>query len=226
MLIATYCTPSHAAMANRFVLGTMHRAGFGGVVICAEEQQLCPSGVFEQPGFREASADKLRFLSGMPADGRAMLFVDADVVLFPGLAEWCEQILADKPDNWIGLQDDVVQWCTGVMLFRRTTAVLDWFRFVYQMCVFADMNDQAGWHALRLAAKNWPVHCETLPQNVIGNYAYMTGGAGVWDGGSLTSLPDGCLLWHANWCVGVERKTRMLELVMASETSEVAAPGG
>jgi hypothetical protein len=225
MLVATYCSPSHADMANRFVLGTMHRAGFGGVVVYADEDQVCPSGVFESLGFRAAAAEKLRFLSGMPCDGRPMLFVDADVVMFPNLAVWCSQMLEDKPSNWIGLQDDIKQWCTGVLLFRRTPAVLDWFRFVYQVCVFADLNDQDGWHSLRMSAKNWPVECEVLPHNVVSNYASVTGGQSIWNGENF-AVPEGCLLWHANWCVGVERKTRMLEYVMASETSRVATASG
>jgi hypothetical protein len=225
VLIATYCSPSHADMANRFVLGTMQRAGFGGVVLCAEEQQLCPSGVFEAAGFREASAEKLRFLASMPADDRPLLFVDADVVLFPGLAEWCESTLEHKPDNWIGLQDDVVQWCTGVLLFRRTRPVLEWFRFVHDLCLFCNMNDQAGWHSLRMSAQNWPVQCEAMPHDVISNYAWVTGGKDVWDGQRFT-LPDGCRLWHANWCVSVDRKTHMLEQVLASETFDVPSVTG
>jgi hypothetical protein len=225
MLIATYFTPSHTEMANRFVLSRTAAAGFGGVVCVAEELQLCPTGLFESEGFREASAEKLRFLASMPADGRPMLFVDADVALFPGLAAWCEETLADKPGNWIGLQDDIVQWCTGVILFRRTREVLDWFDFVYRTCVFANMNDQAGWHALRLCACNWPVQCEVLRHDVISNYAWITGGEGLWNGQPLT-LPDACLLWHANWCVSVERKTRMLEQVTTQETSEVPAVTG
>jgi len=212
-------------MANRFVLGTMQRAGFGGVVLCAEYQQLCPSGVFEAAGFREASAEKLRFLASMPADDRPLLFVDADVVLFPGLAQWCESTLADKPANWIGLQNDIKQWCTGVMLFRRSRAVLDWLRFVYDLCVFCNMNDQAGWNSLRPVAKKWPVQCEVMSHDVISNYAWVTGGKAVWDGEGF-SLPDGCLLWHANWCVGVHRKVEMLEQVLASETSDVPAATG
>lgn len=225
MLIATYCSPSHAEMANRFVFGTMHQAGFGGVLVCAEEQQVCPNGVFESPGFHAVAADKLQWLANMPADGRPILFVDADVVLFPGLAEWCEQVLEDKPGNWIGLQEDVIQWCTGVLLFRRTREVLDWLRFVYELCVLVDLNDQDGWHSLRMSAKHWPVQCEALPHNIISNYAWVTNGTSVWNGESFV-LPDGCLLWHANWCVGVERKTRMLELVMQAETSQVASATG
>lgn len=225
MLIATYFTPSHTDMANRFVLSRTASAGFGGVVCFADELQVCESGVFESPGFREASAEKLRFLGSMPADGRAMLFVDADVVLFPGLADWCEATLADKPTNWIGLQDDIAQWCTGVILFRRTREVLDWFMFVYRACVFANLNDQNGWHELRNAATNWPVRCETLPHDVISNYAWVTGASGLWNGQKFT-LPDNCLLWHANWCLGLERKMQMLEQVASLETSQVPTVTG
>lgn len=212
-------------MANRFVLGTMHRAGFGGIVLAAEEQQLCPTAVFRQPGFAAAAAEKLRFLSGLPANGQPMLFCDADVVLFPGLAEWCENVLAGRPENWIGLQDDIVQWCTGVMLFRCTRPVLEWFRFVYDFCVLAELNDQDGWHSLRLAAKRMPVECEILPSDVIANYASVSGGDGVWTGQRF-AMPPACRLWHANWCVGVERKYELLEYVMNAETSEVVAASG
>ena len=225
MLIATYFTPSHTELANRFVLSRTVLAGFGGVVCFADELQVCESGVFESPGFREASAEKLRFLGSMPADNRPMLFVDADVVLFSGLADWCEATLADKPSNWIGLQDDVLQWCTGVILFRRTREVLDWFMFVYRACVLANLNDQSGWNELRTAATNWPVQCEVLPHDVISNYAWVTDAKSLWDGQKFT-LPGNCLLWHANWCLGLERKMQMLEQVASLETSQVPTVTG
>lgn len=211
MLVATYYTPSHAAMAQRYVLDRVHVAGFGGCIVHAEEHQLCESAQFKRTGWNQATAQKYEFLASLPCNGRPILFVDADVALFPGLAEWCDEHLDARMPGWIGYGDDIVQWCTGVMLFRCTKPVLQWFRFCHQFCLLMGENDQDGLHILRANGKKLPVEPDVLPGSHVCNWATL-GHMQPWQGEEINP-PSSCMAWHANWCVGVQAKSDMLAQV-------------
>lgn len=215
MLVATYATPSHVPMAKRFVLDRMELAGFRGCITHFEEHQACESATFKRLGWNYATARKYEFLASLPENSRPVLFVDADVALFKGLAQWCIACIEDRYPNWIGYGDDVVQWCTGVMLFRCTPEVLGWFRFCHQFCMLMEENDQDGLHILRANGKNMPVQCDVLPGNRVSNWATL-GHMHPWQGEPI-DVPDTTLAWHANWCVGVEAKTRMLTEVTSGK---------
>jgi hypothetical protein len=215
VLVATYATPSHVPMAKRFVLDRMELAGFCGSVVWFEEEQQCESATFKRTGWNAATSRKYRWLASLPEEDRPILFVDADVALFPGLAAWCERCLDDRFPGWIGHGDDIVQLCTGVLLFRSTREVLQWFDFCSKFCELIEENDQDGLHILKTNAKAMPVQCETLPGNRVTNWATL-GHMHPWQGEPI-DVPDTTLAWHANWCVGVEAKTRMLTEVTSGK---------
>jgi len=211
MLIASYCTPSHSEMMNEFVTKRAAAAGFRGISLMYSPEQVCESGAFKRAGWNEATAAKYKYLAGLPEDGRPVLYVDADVAIYPGLAKWCEKHLDNRPPHWIGFGDDIVQWCTGVMLFRTTREVLDWFKFCWQFCDLIGENDQDGLHILRSHANHLPVECDALPGQRISNWATL-GNLEPWQGQQI-DVPETTLAWHANWCVGVQRKMEMLRHV-------------
>lgn len=222
MLISTFFTDSHRKMAERHVIHKYRAAGFDDC-LCRAEKQRCPSGSFKQYGWNDCTSRKFKWLGNMDADGEPMLFVDADVAIFPGLAEWCEDHLCGMPDNAIAFGDDKVQKCTGVMLFRRTKPVLKWFRFCYEFCDIMGQNDQDGMAVIlqihsQLTGRRLPVELLTLPDDVICNWASL-GNDKPWEGDQEIDPPDSMLAWHANWCIGVEKKAEMLEAVTAQRVT-------
>jgi hypothetical protein len=205
-------------MATRFVIGQHQRAGFRDCLFHVE-RQTCETAQFKQPGWNACTADKFRWLSTLEPDGEPILFVDADVLILPGLAEWCAGTARAMPDNVILFGDDKVQLCTGVMLFKKDQRVLDWFKFCYDFCTVMDQNDQDGLHLIGHIARQTgvvrlPVALQTMANDVICNWASL-GNTTTWDHEQIQP-PSTMLLWHANWCVGVENKTAMLETVQAA----------
>lgn len=215
MRLLTYYTPSHAAMCRRFVLD---RAGAFDEVVSIAYDQTCPSGAFKNPGWNRCMDDKLDALLRLPADGRPTLYVDADVALRPGLAEWATHHIRLMQYDEIAYSDDVLQWCAGVMLFRPTEKTRRWWQLVADMSRLLDQPDQDVIHVLRSYAKRLPVPMSVMPGDRICNWATI-GNQSVWEGQPF-DVPKTCLAWHANWTVGVDMKTRMLEHVVLSATRE------
>lgn len=212
MLICTYYTPSHAEMAAD-IRKNYKACGFTDYIEWTAPQS-CPSASFKQNGWNICTIKKFKRLSELEPDGTPVLFVDADVAIFPGLADWCLEWL-DSHESCIGFGDDIVQKCTGVILFDRYDHVLDWFRLCYDFGYAMRQNDQDSMAILESAGSQLnvplPVDLEKLPGEVVSNWATL-GGKGVWAGEEF-HIPETTLLWHANWTVGVESKTKMLERV-------------
>ena len=208
MRLVTYYTDTHAEMCRRYVLS---RAWKFSDVHATHCQQVCPTGAFKSDGWNACMLDKLECLLRLPQDGQATLYVDSDVVLMPGLAEWCEQAIRDADFDEIQYSDDVVQWCAGVMLFRSTAKVHAWWRMVADLSPVWQLPDQDVIHALRTNARSLPVPMSVLPATKVANWATL-GHTSLWAGEQI-QMPAGCCVWHANWCVGVEQKMDMLEHV-------------
>ena len=219
MRLATYYTPSHREMCERFVLS--RATGFG-EVIAREYSQTCQSAVFKQAGWNDCMLDKLDLLMRLPQDGRPTLYVDADVCLLPGLAELCENQIRGMAFNEIAYSDDAVQWCAGVMLFRSTAKTHAWWQLVADMAQLLDQPDQDVIHVLRSNARRLPVPMSVMPGDRVANWATL-GNRTVWAGEQF-DVPETAVAWHANWTVGVEAKMAMLEHV--AETTRHAAVAG
>jgi hypothetical protein len=211
MRLLTYYTPSHADMCRRFVLS---RAWAFSEVRAIEYQQTCPTGAFKQPGWNRCMDDKLDALLRLPVDGEPTLYVDSDVILWPGACQWAENHIRGMSFDEIAYSDDVVQWCAGVMLFRPTTKTRRWWELVADMSRLLNQPDQDVIHALRMNAKSLPVPMSVLPSDKVANWATI-GNTSVWQGEAI-AVPKTCYIWHANWCVGVEAKLQMLEQVAVS----------
>ena len=216
--LATYYTPSHREMCERFVLSRAH--GFG-EVIAREYPQTCETAAFKQAGWNACMQDKLDLLMRLPQDGTLTLYVDSDVCLLPGLAEWCLAHARGMSFHEIAYSDDVIQWCAGVMLFRSTAHTHAWWQLVSNMASLLDQPDQDVIHVLRSNAKRLPVPMTVLPGDRVVNWATI-GNRTVWAGESF-DVPETAVAWHANWCVGVEAKAAMLDHVAKTTRSAVVA---
>ena len=220
--LVTYYTPTHEAMCKRFVLSRAwgfdeRRPSFYG--------QTCPTGEFKSPGWNDCMLDKLRCLLALPADGMPTLYVDADVCLQRGLAEWVEWFAERLGDDEVAFSDDVLQWCAGIMLFRSTKRVHEFWQTIADLSVAWNVPDQEAIHALRVQSAErhgrLPIRPRVLAADVFCNWATVSAPTtpAPWDGEPFV-VPRTCLAWHANWTIGIANKERMLERVALGTTSE------
>lgn len=221
MRLVTYYTPTHEDMCRRYVLS---RAWKFSTVHATKCEQRCPSGAFKSDGWNDCMIDKLACLMRLPADGEPTLYVDSDVILQPGLAEWCEDRIRSMDFDEIAYSDDIVQWCAGVMLFRSTARTQAWWRLVADLSPIWSVPDQDVIHGLRMQAQHHggvlPVPMTVMPADRVSNWATL-GNRSVWSGEAF-DVPPQCLVWHANWTIGVAAKSEMLRRVACGETSSGA----
>lgn len=214
MRLVTYYTPTHREMCEQFVLA---RAWGFDDVRAREYTQRCTTGSFKSDGWNAAMLDKLDCLMRLPMDGQPTLYVDADVALMPGLHAWAERQFADMAFDGVAMSDDRVQWCAGVMLFRCTRRVHDWWRLVADLTPVWDLPDQDVIDQLRRQAADrrgtLPVPITVMPADRVCNWATL-GHRTVWAGEEF-EVPATCVAWHANWVVGVDAKMEMLRRVTA-----------
>ena len=217
MRLVTYYTPTHRDMCQRFVLSRAY--GFR-EVISVEYTQRCPTGSFKAEGWNECMLDKLDCLRRVPMDGQPTLYVDSDVALMPGLLQWAERQIAEQAFDGIAMSDDVVQWCAGVMLFRSTSRTHAFWRLISDLSPVWNLPDQDVIDQLRRQCEQrhgeLPVPITVLTGDRVSNWATI-GNRTVWQGEDF-DMPQGCVAWHANWCLGVEAKTEMLRRVVMGET--------
>lgn len=218
MRLVTYYTPTHYDMCRTYVLS---RAWKFAEVRATEYQQRCPSGAFKHDGWNACMLDKLDCLLRLPMDGQATLYVDSDVVLMPGLHEWCERQVADMDFDGVAYSDEVIQWCAGVMLFRSTAKTHAWWRLIADLSPIWNAPDQDVIHAIRSQCSErggrMPLPMHVLPSDRVCNWA-TAGNMSVWSGEAF-DVPASCVAWHANWTIGVDAKAEMLRRVATGETS-------
>lgn len=215
MILTTYATPSHAEMCERFVVARGEASGFDGGRLFNDDQ-MCPSGNFGSEGFSQQTWGKVKMLAGLPL-AENYCYVDADCVIFPGLADWCRHWLHENPGA-IGHGDDILQLCMGTLVWRQTEITASWFRYVYDTAILLGRHDQETVQVIREIAQNLPVELSRLPNTIFANHASRLDRDNTpWDGQMDLFVPQTCLCWHANFCVGVQRKTAMLECVLKKQ---------
>ena len=206
--LVTYSSPSHREMCDRFVLSRAGLAGFGDdSVILFEDRQVCESATYNKKGFSDQTAGKIGSLATLPV-GERYLYVDADCCLFPGLAKWCNTKLTDV----VYFSDDLSQYCCGVMLWTQTEQTQRLFQLVAELTLIVEYHDQniMNWLYNNAAANKFPVRVAKIARAVVANYATILGEQQAW-GGQDFEVPRSVKIFHANYCVGVENKTQLLE---------------
>lgn len=206
--LVTYTTPTHSEMCQRFVLDRAAIAGFAdNEVILIEDRQICPTGGYKSEGYNDQTASKISSLARLPV-GERYLFVDADCCLFSGLHRWTHTKETDR----LYLADDVVQACTGVMLWTHTEQTQALFQLTADLVTLLDFHDQEiiNWlHAVALPGR-FPVRVQKISKFIAVNWACLSEKLEAWNGQQIV-LPKTTKVFHANYCIGVENKTRLLE---------------
>ena len=212
MHLVTYTTPSHAEMCERFVVSRGELAGFDGGLL-HEDDQVCESGSFNMPGFVEQTWRKVAMLASLEV-GRSYCYVDADCVVFPGLADWCRSWVHSN-ENSIGHGDDILQLCMGTLVWRQTKESAAWFKYVYDSAIMLGRHDQEAVQILREIGRNFPVELKRMNGQVFANHASRPNRDNKpWKPGLDLHIPEQTLCWHANFCIGVDNKMLMLEKVL------------
>jgi len=227
MKLFTCLSPSHVPMYD---------AHFGPSVLLSgldlqpprTLEQVCPTGVYESPGFQETCLAKMHYLRDVlvaESESREpFVFCDVDIRFYGLVVEDLLEI-GEKTDdaadgdgpNPLFQSDGPGGPCTGFMLWYPCPWAVALVEDVIQVMGEKHIEDQIGMqHVLRdrgLTAALLPERYWTVGQT--GRH---------WNPGDPVRPPSDLLMHHANWTVGVENKMALLDAVRLAHATP--APQG
>jgi hypothetical protein len=207
MLLLTQYSPSHKHLYDQFIKPKVDQFD---KVIVHEVDQVCDTANYGSPGFNEHMWLKLDHLASVSI-GEQVIYLDADCMISSKLSAWCHEWLINNK-NIIGHGNDSNSHCMGVLLFEQTESTVQWWKTLKTIAQQQKLNDQETLNWL-ITNHGLPPRLAILPKNIIANWSSLNDTSeGVWKGEPL-QVPTEALCWHANYCIGVDAKLKMLERV-------------
>lgn len=227
MRLYTFSSPSHHDLYYKHMQPSVP----AGVELHAEVStpQLCPAGVYNAPGWRAAMRDKTQFLlnaiKACQRDAvRWFFYSDVDVRWFgttAAITQAVERVLT--PGVCLAAQQDVAgrKMCAGMMAIAATDASTAVFEAVMsQLKGNTEGDDQEALNRLRLTF-SWrflPLSFACPGPLLVEKWKGTADDHWKGDAEMLAllcrRLPKGMLAFHANWCMGVSLKDRLLATVV------------
>ncbi len=179
--------------------------------------QDCPSGEFYTPGWSKTTSNKLLMLKEAIIDnwGGIFFYSDIDIAFM--------QPILEHSLHYLGLNDFVVQqeWpykqlCSGFFVMRGNKRTLKLIEKAYYLQSQGYCSDDQT--AIQMALKDRlfkGIQWQFLPIEQYPNGQYLLNPQGresqLYSKGSVVTVNSSMLLFHANWCVGLEQKQDFLE---------------
>lgn len=212
MKILTVYSESHRVMYEGFFLPSFSRHlkdNFELHTLYAG--QHCPSGRYQNPGWRRAMLSKVEWYIDHiePGDPEPLVLADCDIQFFGCIHD---DLLGRLGDFDIMFQGSAPgHYCSGFMVLKQTQSVLNFFKRVKAIMVDSTTNrvdDQTAVN--KIIARTDNIKVGTLPRDKYFDcHAALNG---RWRGRTF-DVPDDILLHHANWCVGTANKLKLLSYV-------------
>lgn len=204
MKLLTYRTDSHKTLLRECFLPSIFLEDCFEVEIGVGEQHSADGGYYS-PGFNRTTEDKINFiLSHLNAmdDGDRVLYSDCDVVFLKPVMKF----LSEYEYFDMVFQNGYHQSNAGFFIMRNCQVVRTLLRDVVNHCNMYS-NDQ---DALNMLIDRYSIRYTVFDSRVMSpaNFIYPD----LWTGQKI-SVPDSALVFHACWCVGVERKKLLLDMV-------------
>jgi hypothetical protein len=178
-------------------------AGFEDCCLYEDTNQWSETGNHNTIGFNEHCWQKLQVMIDQEIGSR-VVYLDADCIVYPGFADWCNNWFDNAKQNEIGHGYDGGDWCMGVVLFTQTNEIRRWFRFVKEYSLHRGLNDQGAHRELRIGCTNFETSCSHLDKKVVANLSSYP---------DISKIDQNVLCFHANYVVGVNAKTELLDAV-------------
>ena len=203
MKLISYFTPSHHRLFDSHLSPSLEGKGFEIVPLVGD--QYTELGTFYSKGWGATVKVKLDLLREFAElETEPFVFADPDIATFDFTPEDVLRHLSGTLD--VIAQRDNHFLCTGFMFIRPSRKIADCFEEAKSL-VKDNNGDQPSFNSI--VAKRASIYTALLPE------AYtcpLYACGGHWRGQSL-QLPKGMKMFHANWCVGVDAKDRLLTQV-------------
>ncbi len=216
MNVFTVCTLSHKGLFEKYLEPSAKESGF--CVVKKDVPQLCKDGSYYQPGWKETMQQKIEILLEISKThrGEIYLYSDCDVLFNPD--NFSPEIAKkDLGQNFIALQNDVVQACCGFMIMRGSEELENLLSLTLKYMEH-EPEDQA---ALNAVLRDFPIKVKILKRKKYAcvRHFFNKISNGVWNQKPFR-LPRGMKIFHANWTKTVEDKNQLLRFVQTQLLSQ------
>lgn len=180
-------------------------------------KQTTSSGSFMEAGWLESMQYKLEVILKAIEENKDQYFIfsDVDIVFYD---KFIEDLLKSVDGYDIACQEDCGSLCAGFFIARGNEKNFNLFTKIYK--TFRQLvNDQVALNHY----KN-DVNYKLLDKNkyyTIGNFYNNPDGTHVWDNSTNIIPPKSMKIHHANYVVGVEGKTKLINLIKTNYESLV-----
>lgn len=180
-------------------------------------KQTTSSGAFMEAGWLESMQYKLEVILKAIEENRNEYFIfsDVDIVFYD---KFIDDLLASVDGYDIACQEDCGSLCAGFFIAKGNEKNFNLFTKIYK--TFRQLvNDQVA-----LNHYKDDVNYKLLDKNkyyTIGNFYNNPDGTHVWDNSTNIIPPDSMKIHHANYVVGVEGKTKLINLIKTNYESLV-----
>ena len=196
MKIYASFSDSHLGMLTEFFLPSIP-IGFD---LHLRKIKQIGSGVYMSSGWADSTREKAKYWVDAANSNHNEIFLcsDVDVVFLPGASTRIFIELLGDCD--IAFQDNTDGLCSGFFVARGTKRVLNFFLQIVHLIGSADAsgNTVSDQEAARMLKSL--VRYKIISRNLVFTI-----------GNDKASLPEGALVYHANWIVGADNKHSALK---------------
>lgn len=205
MRIYACYSPSHRPLMERHFLPSIP---IDCDVVLRRISQACPSGVYHSDGWASAMAEKIYFIKESIFDGHEpLVYSDVDVRFYGSFIADALDCLGDAD---LAIQDDGEGGlCSGFFVLRPGRHTYRLLQRSLELVPEHGCDQPAMNAAIKEMQASNRIEVVTLP----GRYWTHGRAFGIWDGSTVIEPPADLLVHHANWCVGLDRKMALLDMV-------------
>jgi hypothetical protein len=169
-------------------------------VVVFEISQECPTGEFKNLGWDRMCYQKVLLFERACIEnlGGVFVFSDVDIQFFGDIRE---ALLEELGDSDIACQNDVYGYCSGLFICRCNESTLKMFS---EMKKNFDGDDQ----------RTLNKHIHLVKAKCLSNRFFTVGHilGSRWIGQDF-EIPYPILVHHSNWTVGIDNKTKLMNIV-------------
>jgi hypothetical protein len=198
-------TPSHRVLKEKYFEPTLP----ADVELHLRYVESEGAGFIQDESWRRAIIWKVELIIEATARHDVFAYSDIDVQFFGSFEEWFHRALA-RHDLVFQADAPGPALCAGFFFCRSTETTRRFWRLVLEQIRVTEAREDDQTVARRLVNQMRDLRHTCLPPVFYGGGTFT---ARVWSPGDPLLLPDGLLMHHANFTLGVANKVKQLDYV-------------
>ena len=217
MKIFTYFSPSHKILFRDYFKPSVEKFNELELHYIQSDRQECKGGGYFDIGFKKETTNKIkaiyRFMTEHISLNEYFIYSDVDVLFIGKIKDYLKNYTQDYFVENITFQNDGIGgYNCGFMLIKKTASTIRLLeKIIIHLAASTDetLNDQIVLN--KIAVKK---ECSLFDDKI---YHYGMIENKIWNGEHF-ELPNGCIVFHACYCSGIDNKIKLLNNILNGRT--------